>query len=390
MKKALFLTAALVSLVLLLASCSHKHTYQDWEIIKEPTCTEKGEREGTCSCGEKSTLFVSSLEHDLNENYICNVCSQQVFNLTSSEKRSCSKVFMYSNVQVSYVVDEKTEKEHFEFRFSLNDESEAMLAAPTFVDVKIYDYNNENLLYSKTFAVKSVDYISYFYENNTLKKLLATVIIPKEDILPSAHDYGFLSFRLYNSDYFDTDAGVMNTGEEPVLPIEKGLPECEHTFSETTGICSKCDRECEHIFVDDACEICLIPDPDKITIIFANSAKEVITVNEESPFEITFFDKISGEGKISIEILSAYKNSKTSFGLYIKAKITEFKNGSTDNCRATIGYKLYDEEDGVISQSGILVNEISEVGEYFIMRGTLSSLTPGKTYKLVLLERGEN
>lgn len=42
---------------------SHVHSYGEWKTVKEPTCTEAGEKEKKCSCGEKVTEPVSVLEH---------------------------------------------------------------------------------------------------------------------------------------------------------------------------------------------------------------------------------------------------------------------------------------------------------------------------------------
>ena len=381
MKKYLITVLMLVLTSLILTSCNHEHKYNDWVVKKEPTCTEKGEREGTCSCGDKSTLFISALEHSLDENNLCSSCGQRVFNLTTQEKNSCSKVFMYSNAQINHVVDNRSEEERFEFRFTLNDESEAMLDAPAFVDIKIFDSTKTNELYSNTFVVKSTDYESFLFENNTLKKLLATVVIPKKDIKASAYDHGYIAFRIYNSEFFDSDK--FDLGEEPVLEIAKGLPECVHDFKTTPGTCIKCQRPCDHIFVADECEICTLPDPDKITINVSTTSGFQSLPTKEEPWTLSFEDN-GTEGVILIEELMLTKTSKTSFLVYIKAMISEPDNGV--NYATTIGYKLID-KDGVIVQSGILSNEISKAGEYFIIRGSLSSLTPSQTYSLKLLER---
>jgi|GEM_PF-5775880 len=41
----------------------HKHQYGDWTVTKEPTCTEKGQKERTCSCGDKQTQDVAATGH---------------------------------------------------------------------------------------------------------------------------------------------------------------------------------------------------------------------------------------------------------------------------------------------------------------------------------------
>ena len=367
MKKFLFLFLTLVSLSLLF-SCNHEHTYHDWQVITEPTCTEKGLREGVCSCGEKSSLYIMCIEHTLDEDNICADCGMRVFNLTASEKQRCTAVSFYSNAQVIYNLNEAEKTETIDFHFTLNKIDETMLDAPAFVDIKILDSEqSQTPLFEDTFAIKASDYSSFFFENNTLKKLLATISIPTTDIKTSAYSNGYLTFKIYNEDYFSFD------GE--VLEIPKGLPECEHEYNE--GICSKCARECEHKFVDDYCEICEVVDPDKINFILPEASAE-------NPIIQTFTDG-NVVGQIAIEELYVYKINKTAFGIYIKAKIITPDDGK--NYSTSLGYKLYDTENQVIVQSGVLSNEISSCGEYFLIRGTFSSLTPAMTYELKLLQR---
>lgn len=42
---------------------AHKHSWGEWKETKAPTCTEKGEKERTCECGEKQTQAVSAAGH---------------------------------------------------------------------------------------------------------------------------------------------------------------------------------------------------------------------------------------------------------------------------------------------------------------------------------------
>ena len=84
MKKILVLTLVVVALVLTLASCGvdvivstssttqqitpdeppvHTHNYDEWKLVKKPTCTENGEEVRYCSCGEKQSELVLALGH---------------------------------------------------------------------------------------------------------------------------------------------------------------------------------------------------------------------------------------------------------------------------------------------------------------------------------------
>ena len=75
MKKKLFLVflavAAAICLALGLSACgkkkdsSHVHSYGEWEVTVEPTCTQDGEKTRVCSCGEKEKQPVPALGHDI-------------------------------------------------------------------------------------------------------------------------------------------------------------------------------------------------------------------------------------------------------------------------------------------------------------------------------------
>ena len=66
-----------IVLLLLLVKCEpeenvdppvgHTHTYSAWVVVDEPTCTEEGLRERTCSCGEKETEMIAALGHTAGE-----------------------------------------------------------------------------------------------------------------------------------------------------------------------------------------------------------------------------------------------------------------------------------------------------------------------------------
>ncbi len=71
MKKLISLISLATMLVCVLVSCGHVHYFDEWETIKEPTCTENGEKVRYCSCGEKqSELFYYSPEVEKGEDVI--------------------------------------------------------------------------------------------------------------------------------------------------------------------------------------------------------------------------------------------------------------------------------------------------------------------------------
>ena len=45
----------------------HVHTWSDWTVTKEATCTEEGSKERVCECGEKETEVIPALGHNWDE-----------------------------------------------------------------------------------------------------------------------------------------------------------------------------------------------------------------------------------------------------------------------------------------------------------------------------------
>ncbi len=46
---------------------AHVHSFGEWTTVKEATCTEKGEQERVCACGEKETQSVDIIAHTFGE-----------------------------------------------------------------------------------------------------------------------------------------------------------------------------------------------------------------------------------------------------------------------------------------------------------------------------------
>ena len=66
----------------------HKHEYGEWHQTKAPTCTEKGQEEQECACGDKKTRDVKALGHDWGEWTAVKAasCTED-----GSEKRTCKR-----------------------------------------------------------------------------------------------------------------------------------------------------------------------------------------------------------------------------------------------------------------------------------------------------------
>lgn len=97
MIKQLFRSVLLLSitlvLLLLITACDHEHSYGEWTIEKNATCTENGSSVRVCECGEKESKIITKTKHSVGEwitdsepsctetgskHQICSVCSETI------------------------------------------------------------------------------------------------------------------------------------------------------------------------------------------------------------------------------------------------------------------------------------------------------------------------
>ena len=77
-KKMLSVVSLMLVFVMVLSSCSlfHKHSFGEWEVEKEATCTESGERKRACSsCGEVQTERIDAKGHTIEDGF-CTDCKE--------------------------------------------------------------------------------------------------------------------------------------------------------------------------------------------------------------------------------------------------------------------------------------------------------------------------
>ena len=71
----------LIATVVSVSSCDktgddHEHAFGEWKTKTEASCTEAGESERSCACGETETKEIPALGH--NGDVICNVCNETI------------------------------------------------------------------------------------------------------------------------------------------------------------------------------------------------------------------------------------------------------------------------------------------------------------------------
>ena len=115
MKKKIGVVLVLLLIIAMaLSACGHTHEFGEWTITKAATCTEDGERERTCSCGEKETEVIKATGHSFKEATCtepktCTVCGATEgtalgHTTTTGVCERCGKSF--KKWDLSYYVDE--------------------------------------------------------------------------------------------------------------------------------------------------------------------------------------------------------------------------------------------------------------------------------------------
>ena len=66
---------------------AHVHVFGEWSVTKEATCTENGERERVCACGDKETQGVDRIPHTFGE---WSIIKEATCTVKGEQERSCS------------------------------------------------------------------------------------------------------------------------------------------------------------------------------------------------------------------------------------------------------------------------------------------------------------
>ena len=68
---------------------SHKHKFGEWEVTKEPTCTEEGEQRHICACRKVDSEKIVPTGHKFDRNHTCEKCGETT-NHILNEKNECT------------------------------------------------------------------------------------------------------------------------------------------------------------------------------------------------------------------------------------------------------------------------------------------------------------
>lgn len=92
-KYAIVAVAVITLALLLIIQYGHRHSFDEWQLIKEPTCQSQGLRARYCSCGERQTIYLQALGHTPSDEWTVNgdnsareLCCSRCGEVLKSEK----------------------------------------------------------------------------------------------------------------------------------------------------------------------------------------------------------------------------------------------------------------------------------------------------------------
>jgi hypothetical protein len=165
---------------------THTHSYGDWTITKQPTCTEKGERQKTCTCGDKvieeiaatghsySTVWTTdetnhwhkaTCEHTTEisgkaehtyKNGVCSVCNVKEPTVTTAPSSSAMTQTQY-NALVEYYTRPMIGEIEWKNDGDINELSDWNFA----IDTYYYDDSSSNYVYGFGSALDCANKIGY-------------------------------------------------------------------------------------------------------------------------------------------------------------------------------------------------------------------------------------
>lgn len=301
---ALFIFVSIISLVFL-ASCGCKHEWKDAtctepqtctkcgktqgetlghmygeeKVLKEPTCTETGSKELTCSiCGEVETVEIPATGHKLKfmshekaptcsekgkGAYRCTVCGEikyeeiaklphqykdgyctvcfaenpegVSFNPSSDDKKKIKTIETMSNIEI------KEEKDFYYLLFAFYDTNSNTVIAPCIVDIRIENSKKETVYKAKR-IVEISDYCKW--SNAFKESILASPKIMLSDIKEGFSSWGtlYITVKFVDSYFEETAQSIYNLPMHSLENKEIVKEATCVTDGLARGICSSCGQ----------------------------------------------------------------------------------------------------------------------------------------------------
>lgn len=229
--------------------------------------------------------------------------------------------------------------------FSLMDENETRIAAPSIVEVKIINDNNE-LVYEGTHYLSPDDFGTWTNKLTNTGRLLCSFDIKDEDIRAGSSKNGIFYMTVhYSSEHYYN--GLFDAISFPEWSTEvSNLP---------------------YASPSDSCTIDIPETPITVRSMSGGTVRSITRI-DLIKYE---FEDYGSEGEVKLS-------------LFFTGEKTHDMEGVSKNRACQIGYKLYHE--GYVIESGVLSTSVLTVGEKYKNETlTFSRLEPGK-FKLQILD----
>ena len=197
------------------------HVYEEAEIVKNPSCTEKGEQITVCiNCGKENTKEIPAMGHKDDGNGICSVCGVEiplVIEMSDSEISKAESVYYMGDKSIQH------DDGKFTLLFSLQNILNDRISSPCLVKMRIVNEENETVYTGK----KTVRTSDFGYWTSTLagERYLASVTINDTEITNGSSSSGTIYFTVENEGYFSFDETSLSIYDElPVSPVTVELP----------------------------------------------------------------------------------------------------------------------------------------------------------------------
>lgn len=229
--------------------------------------------------------------------------------------------------------------------FSLMDENEEKIAAPSIVEVKIVN-DNEELVYEGTHYLSPANFGTWTNTLTNTGRLLCSFDIKDEAIRAGSSKKGIFTMTVHYSSEFYND-GLFDAISFPEWTTEiNGLP---------------------YASPSDRCTIELPESPITVRSMSGETVKSITRIDAIA-YE---FEDYGSEGEVKLSIM-------------FTGEKTHDMESDLKNRACQIGYKLYHE--GYVIKSGVLSTSVLTVGEKYKNETlTFSGLEPGK-FKLQILD----
>ena len=177
---------------------THDHAFEDWKVVKSATCTAKGTKKRTCSCGAEETEQINALGHiEVVDNAVAASCTQSGL----TEGKHCGRCGEILKKQETISASHNAP---YGICLNCNKVTDSSLAAEHYVDIrtnlaqgKTCTCYNEDGSEQVRFYVDDIDYTVTVFNRYDNKIAISVDFSIHYDILSRDSTYRNFAFLTY-------------------------------------------------------------------------------------------------------------------------------------------------------------------------------------------------